>query len=117
MRGHNEVWISGNIGGNIVKGQTNDGRSACSFGVASEGEQHRLTWVRINVYDRLADYCKEVAERGIYCSIVGEMMNRDGKFGELTEVRARSVIFNRSTSDKVKSVDADEIDDEEHTKE
>jgi|SRR5580704_6049594 single-stranded DNA-binding protein len=116
MRGHNEVWISGNIGGKIVKSQTRDGRSACSFAVASEGEKHRLTWVRVNVYDRLADYCKEVLDKGLYCSVVGELMNRDGQHGELTEVRARNIIFlrpNQSLNDDGEaSTEEDEYDDD-----
>lgn len=93
MRGHNEVWISGNVGAKIVKAKTRDNRAACSFAVASEGDKHRTTWVRVNVYDSLAIYCQDKLHKGIYCSVVGELMNRDGQYGELTEVRARDIIF------------------------
>ena len=99
MRGTNVVVVSGNIGGKIVKGETKDNRSACSFSIASEGEKQRTTWVRINAYDRVADYCKDVMDKGVYCSVVGELMNRDGQFGELTEVRAKEVIFFKSRKD------------------
>lgn len=95
MRGHNVVVISGNIGGKIVVSSTRDGRPACSFTIASENDKRRLTWVRINVYDGLAEYAKNVLTKGLYCSVHGELMNRDGQFGELTEVRAHNIIFNR----------------------
>jgi single-stranded DNA-binding protein len=93
MRGQNEVWISGNIGAKIVVSHTKDNREACSFSIASEGSKRRTTWVRINVYDQLAEYCKDKLSKGTYCLVVGELMNREGKYGELTEIRARDVIF------------------------
>lgn len=93
MRGHNAVWLSGNVGAKIVKSHTKDNRTACSFSVASEGDKHRTTWVRVNVYDGLAEYCQDRLHKGVYCAVVGELMNRDGQYGELTEIRARDVIF------------------------
>lgn len=93
MRGHNEVWISGNVGGKIVVSKTRDDREACSFQLASENSKSRTTWVRINVYDGLAENCKNRLRKGIYCTVLGELMNREGQYGELTEIRARDVIF------------------------
>lgn len=108
MRGHNLAIISGNVGANIVIGKTTtDSRSACSFAIASQNDKRRLTWVRINAYDKLAEYCSNKLHKGIYVSVVGELMNRDGKFGELTEVRAHQVIFqNAMTGDKVPGYDS-----------
>lgn len=106
MRGHNVVVLSGNIGGNIVISETKDKRSACSFGVASQNDKHRLTWVRINCYDGLADYCSPILDKGLYVSVVGELMNRDGRHGELTEVRAHQIIFHRKDRDGNAQVDS-----------
>jgi single-stranded DNA-binding protein len=98
MRGHNTVIFSGNIGGTIVSGETKDKRPAFSFGIASQNEKHRTTWARVNSYDKLAEYCSINADKGGYVSVIGELMNRDGKYGELTEIRAHQVIFHRRDS-------------------
>ena len=95
MRGFNEVWISGNVGSKIVIGKTKDDRPCCSWSVASENEKHRLTWARVNAYDALAEYCNDMLEKGVYCSVVGELMNRGGQYGELTEIRAQQVVFHK----------------------
>ncbi len=104
MRGINQVWISGNVGGKIINGKTNDGRSALSFSVAMENDRRKPTWVRVNVYDNLADYCADNLDKGVYCSVVGEFMNRKGQYADLTEVRAREVIFSQQYS----TLDSDE---------
>lgn len=93
MRGVNQVWLSGNVGGKIVTGVTRDGNPCCSFSVAAEDGQRSATWVRANVYGPLAVKVQNRLQKGMYVSIVGELMNRDGKFGELTEVRAKDVVF------------------------
>jgi single-stranded DNA-binding protein len=120
MRGHNTVTISGNVGSSIVIGKTStDGRSACSFALASQNDKRRLTWVRINAYDKLAEYCSKKLNKGIYVSVVGELMNRSGQHGELTEVRAHQVIFqnfqknNDSTGDYYNDNDDDDVDQAE----
>lgn len=92
MKGHNKVWISGNVGGKIVHSQTRDSNPACSFSLASEQEGRGATWVRVNCYGQLAIKLKDFLKRGAYLSVEGELMNRAGKFGELTEVRAKDVI-------------------------
>lgn len=93
MRGHNIVLVSGNVGGPIVAGQTRDNNPACSFSLAAEELGRGTTWVRINVYGALAQKCQQNVSKGLYVSIIGELMNRQGKHGELTEVRARDILF------------------------
>lgn len=114
MRGHNVVMLSGNIGGNIVNGKTRDDRPAFSFGVASQNEKKRTTWVRVNSYDKLAEYCATTADKGLYVSVIGELMNRDGKYGELTEVRAHQVIFHtrNNKDDRADDNSEDYVSDE-----
>jgi single-stranded DNA-binding protein len=113
MRGHNIVTISGNVGSSIVIGKTaSDGRSACSFALASQNDKRRLTWVRINAYDKLAEYCSKKLNKGIYVSVVGELMNRSGQHGELTEVRAHQVIF--QNMQKADSNEYDEYGDSDN---
>lgn len=97
MRGINKVIISGNVGGNIAFNQTPSGTDACSFQVASD--RHTQTgmitaWVKINAYgENLVRLCRGRLSKGQYVLVEGELMNRDGVHGELTEVRAREVIF------------------------
>lgn len=99
MRGHNQVWVSGEVGGRLVVGQTRDGGEACSFSMAIGGLR-QTTWVRINAYGHLVSTLKEKAAKGAYLQVVGELMNRDGKCGELTEIRAVDIIFSNGTETK-----------------
>ena len=108
MIGHNQVWISGNVGGSIKEGYTRDKSRACSFSVASESDGRGITWVRINAYGDLASECLGRLHRGSYCSLIGELMNRDGKHGEITEVRAKQVIFHESKETSVGKNKTDE---------
>lgn len=99
MRGVNHVTVSGNVTGSKLMFQTmSGGRDVCSFEVVS----HRQTpgggqvkaFVKINVYiEALVKICETRLEKGIYVIVEGELMNRDGQYGELTEVRAREIIF------------------------
>jgi len=97
MRGVNKVVISGNVGDRITYGKTGSGTPACSFSVASDrkdGKEIITAWVRVNVYgEDLVHDCQEKLGKGIYVVVDGELMNRDGKVGELTEVRAREIVF------------------------
>jgi single-stranded DNA-binding protein len=97
MRGVNKVVISGNVGDRTTYGKTGSGVPCCSFSVASDRKDGReiiTAWVRVNVYgDELVGDCKERLEKGVYCIVDGELMNRDGKVGELTELRARGIVF------------------------
>ncbi len=96
MLGHNQVWLSGNVGANVKRGKTRDESPACSFSLASETENRGTTWVRVNAYGDLAVDCMESLGKGAYCSVVGELMNRDGRHGEIMEVRAKDVIVHNS---------------------
>jgi single-stranded DNA-binding protein len=97
MRGVNRVIISGNVSGNIHYGSTGQGSSALSFSLASDRKVNGSTitaWVKVNVYlDPLVRICKARLDKGGYILVEGELMNRDGVHGELTEVRAREIIF------------------------
>jgi len=97
--GQNQVWVSGYIGERVVSGATRSGEPAFSFSVSSinsvaaaNGGSSKI-FVRVNAYGSVAVECKKNATPGSYCQVVGELMNRSGKFGELTEVRAKNVIF------------------------
>jgi single-stranded DNA-binding protein len=93
MRGHNQVLISGTVEGKMVSGTTGDGGSAFSFSVASTDSGRKAMRVRVNAYDQTAEQCNDEARRGSYCIVIGELMNRSGKFGKLTEIRAKTVEF------------------------
>ena len=93
MRGHNRVWLSGNVGGKIVKSTTSDGNPACSFMLASNQVGREATWVRINCFGELVTKIQDKLKKGAYFSVEGELMNRQGKYGELTEVRAKDIVF------------------------
>ena len=96
MLGHNQVWLSGNVGGNVKQGKTRDASLACSFSLASEANGRGTTWVRVNAYGDIALDCIDSLDKGAYCSVIGELMNREGRHGEITEVRAISVIIHEA---------------------
>lgn len=87
--GRNLVWLSGRVGGKMVSSQTRSGEAAFSFSLSPGGGLR----VRINLYGELAQWCDEELEKGSFCQVVGELMNRSGKYGELTEVRAKDIFI------------------------
>lgn len=91
--GHNHVLISGHVEGRVLSGTTGDGGEACSFSVASGDGGQRVTRVRVNAYGDVAAQCIGGIGDGAYCVITGELMNRPGKYGKLTEIRAKKVEF------------------------
>jgi len=93
MGSHNQVLISGYVEGRVTSGNTGDGEEACSFSVASGDSGQKVTRVRINAYGAVATQCEQESRVGAYCVITGELMNRPGKFGKLTEIRAKKVEF------------------------
>lgn len=98
MRGVNKSIISGNVSGKILFSNTDSGSPACSFNVASDnflfGGQVVSVWVRVNVYgEGIVNLCKSRLSKGQYIIIFGELMNRQGPTGPLTEIRARELIF------------------------
>lgn len=96
MRGVNKVVISGNVGDRISFQETGAGVPACSFRIASDrhtADGSITAWVKVNVYDGLVKICKTKLKKGGYVIVEGELMNRDGQLGELTEVRAKDIVF------------------------
>jgi len=93
MTGQNQVLISGYVESRVLAGKTGDGGEACSFTVASGDSGQKTTHVRINAYGSIAEQCEQESRVGVYCVIFGELMNRPGKFGKLTEIRAKKVEF------------------------
>jgi single stranded DNA-binding protein len=99
VRGINRVIISGNASDSARFQQTGGGtpcatfKLACDRRGANKGETV-TAWVKINVYgDALVEICKARLHKGAYLIVEGELMNRDGAVGEVTEVRAKEVIF------------------------
>ena len=98
MRGLNRVTLTGHVQDKINYGATGDQSPACSFTVVSsrtgQGRQTVTAFVKVNVYgEGLVGVCRARLRKGVYILIEGELMNRDGVHGNLTEVRARELIF------------------------
>jgi len=91
--GTNQVLISGTVESRVLPGNTRDGGDACSFSVVSGDSGQKTTRVRVNAYGSVAQQCEKESRIGAYCVITGELMNRPGKFGKLTEIRAKKVEF------------------------
>lgn len=111
MIGVNTVNISGNVTGKIFFSTTAVKKTkACSFTLVSERKGPNgvsvYAYVKVNAYgDNLFDICNKHLNKGVYVYVQGELMNRSGKVGELTEVRANQIIFNSN----VESTTADEF--------
>ena len=92
----NHVSISGNVG-KIDFSTTGTGAPVCTFTIASDRRSTDRTitaWVKVNVYvPALVAVCKTKLSKGVKVWVEGELMNREGRLGELTEVRARRVLF------------------------
>lgn len=97
--------ISGYVDGRVLSGTTGDGEEACSFSVTSGDSGNKLIQVRVNAYGRIAKQCIVDASDCEYCVITGELMNRPGKFGKLTEIRAKKVEFMKLSSAKQEDTD------------
>ena len=87
---HNLVWLNGRVGGKILFAETRSGEPAFSFGVHIDGSLG-VVRARVNAYGDLAVKCRDLIRRNVRCAVVGELMNRSGRMGELTEVRAKDV--------------------------
>jgi single stranded DNA-binding protein len=98
VRGLNHVVLAGNVSGSISFGNLPNGAAVVSFLLASDratpGGGAVTAWVKVNVYrEGLVNICDQRLEKGAYVLVEGELMNRDGVHGQLTEVRAREIIF------------------------
>jgi single-stranded DNA-binding protein len=80
------------------------GKGCCTFTIASDrhSRDHVITaFVKVNVYGHgLVLSCRNKLAKGGYVFVEGELMNRDGRHGELTEVRAQKVIFTKPTEEE-----------------
>jgi single-stranded DNA-binding protein len=98
MRGINKVFVTGNASGKISYHATSSGVPACSFSIACDRRSQEgppvTAWVRVNAYGRgLVNVCRSLFAKGVYVIVEGELMNREGQLGDITEVRAREVVF------------------------
>ena len=97
MRGLNHWNGAGNVTNTITFAKTGKGADVCTFTMACDrymADGTVTVWVKVNVYmGALVQRCRERLARGTYVVIEGELMNRDGRIGELLEVRAREIIF------------------------
>lgn len=93
----NVVAISGNVSAKIEFAKTGGGTPVCTFHMASDRRTKDATitaWVKINAYGHgLVEACRQRLTKGVYVVVEGELMNREGRLGELLEVRARRVDF------------------------
>lgn len=92
----NYVSISGNIG-KVEFAVTHSGNPVCNFQIASDRRSKESTvtaWAKVNVYSKsLVEVCRIKLRKGLWVLVEGELMNREGKLGELTEIRARKLLF------------------------
>ncbi len=99
MRG-SDVWHgSGNVVTDILFSETRGGDPACSFRMAIDKAHKSTVYVRINVYGGNVHVIKKRGlDRGDYCIIGGELMNRRGQGETLTEIRCLEIVIPSSTS-------------------
>lgn len=97
MRGINKTIISGNVSREIKYSNLSDGTPVVSFSMASDRCTDGVTvtaWVRVNVFiSSLVELCRVHLSRGSYVIVEGELMNREGRYGQLIEIRAKEIIF------------------------
>lgn len=97
MRGINKTFTSGNVSREINYGTMPDGTPVLSFTMASDRVANGTTitvWAKINVYiGSLVEQCRTHLSCGGYVIVYGELMNREGRHGKLTEVRAKEIVF------------------------
>ncbi len=95
-QGINRVSISGCVVGKINFDTTSTNEPAGSFFLHSERHKEaKIIAVRakINVYGgQLVSLCRVKIVSGAYVVVDGELMNRNGRFEELVEVRAHTVV-------------------------
>lgn len=96
-KGINKVFLAGNVLDNIEYGKVGNGSEALTFQIASDRKSASgvvTAYVKVNVYvEGLIRICKLKLIKGCYVVVEGELMNREGRHGDLLEVRAREIIF------------------------
>jgi single-strand DNA-binding protein len=105
MAGVNRVTLIGHLGKDPVVRFTEKGTAVANFDIACNEtwkdrdgkKQERVEWVRIIVWDKLAEACGEYLKKGKPCYVEGRLQTRkyekDGVTHWATEVVAHSVQF------------------------
>ena len=106
MSGYNQVIVLGNLGKDPEVKYTPGGKDVANFSVAvneswtdkSGQKQERVEWVRVVVWDKLAELCGEYLAKGRQAMVVGRLQtrewnNKEGVKQYTTEVVATTVQF------------------------
>jgi single-stranded DNA-binding protein len=93
----NLVVLQGTVAGRIEFSETGNGSAVCTFEMVVK-RPAKDTVVsakpKINVYgDGLVETCRRELSKGRLVTVQGELMTREGRIGDLTEVRARTITF------------------------
>lgn len=116
-----KIFIIGNLTADPELRSTPNGKSVCTFKVASDrrfkgSDGNRVTdFFRINTWNELADNCSKYLSKGKKVSVFGELQARlyDDKNGEKRlslDVRADEVEFLSSKTDSAQSKPTDIMD-------
>jgi single-stranded DNA-binding protein len=93
----NLVVLQGSVAGKIEFSETGKGSAVCTFVMTVERPTKDIivsARPKVNVYgDGLVEACRRELSRGRLVTVQGELMTREGKMGDLTEVRARTITF------------------------
>lgn len=93
----NVIVISGNLGHDPELSYTPQTQTACcklSVAVARQKKDEQPDWVRVTVWGRQAETCKQYLTKGQEVKVVGSLRINKGKDGkEYTEVVATNVEF------------------------
>ena len=98
-RGINRVLLSGAVSEAPRFHETGGGSKCATFRLSSDRRGAKpgeviTALVKINLYgEPLVNLCKERLQKGDYVIVEGELMNREGVQGEVTEIRAKEIIF------------------------
>lgn len=105
--GHERYDIMGNLGRDVELRYTQSGKPVASFSVAvttswfdkqSNERREKTKWVRVTVWDKLAENCNEHISKGSHVRCIGEAdvsayEGNDGKPRASLEMTAREVLF------------------------
>lgn len=97
--GINKVLFSGAVIDGARFHETSGGTKCATFKLSSDRRgaipgEVVTAWVKVNIYSEpLVAICRTRVTRGAYVIVEGELMNRGSAQGEVTEVRAKELIF------------------------
>ena len=123
---YQRVIIVGNLGGDPAMRYTQDGTPVTSFSVATSQKwdgNERTTWWRVTAWKKLAETCNEYLAKGSKVLVEGQMQpdehggpriwtGQDGTPRASFELRADTVKFLSSRTDKAESSDTPAYDRE-----